>query len=56
MTINQLFKTRPSQEKVVTILEYFNLTGFDDTKSFTKKELKEKVKESPSKETEDTLD
>ena len=39
MTINQLFKTRPSQEKVVTILEYFNLTGFDDTKSFTKKDL-----------------
>ena len=39
MTINQLFKTRPSQEKVLTILEFFNLTGFEDTKSFTKKDL-----------------
>jgi hypothetical protein len=39
MTINQLFKNRPSEEKVVTILEYFNLTGFEDTKSFTKKDL-----------------
>ena len=39
MTINQLFKNRPSEEKGVTILEYFNLTGFEDTKSFTKKDL-----------------
>jgi hypothetical protein len=39
MTINQLFKNRPPQEKVLTILEYFNLNGFEDTKSFTKKDL-----------------
>ena len=39
MTINQLFKNRPPQDKVLTILEYFNLTGFEDTKSFTKKDL-----------------
>lgn len=39
MTINQLFKNRPSQETVLTILKLFNLTGFDDTKSFTKKDI-----------------
>ena len=39
MTINQLFKRRPQQETIVPILELYNLTGFDDTKSFTKKDL-----------------
>ena len=39
MTINQLFKTKPHQEKVITILGFFNLSGFEDTKSFTKKDL-----------------
>ena len=39
MTINQLFKSKPPQEKVLTIIEVFNLNGFDDTKSFTKKDL-----------------
>ena len=39
MTINQLFKHRPTQESIIPILELYNLTGFDDTKSFTKKDL-----------------
>ena len=39
MTINQLFKKRPSQESVIPILGYFNISGFDDQKTFTKKDL-----------------
>tara|TARA_B110001469_G_scaffold124264_2_gene137631 strand:+ start:794 stop:1180 length:387 start_codon:yes stop_codon:yes gene_type:complete len=39
MTINQLFTSRPPQEKVLTVIEFFNLNGFHDTKSFTKKDL-----------------
>ena len=39
MTINQLFKKRPTAESVVPILAFYNLTGFEDTKSFTKKDL-----------------
>lgn len=39
MTINQLFKNKPSPELFLNILELYNLTGFNDTKSFTKKDL-----------------
>ena len=39
MTINQLFKKKPSPESILNILELYNLTGFEDTKSFTKKDL-----------------
>ena len=39
MTINQLFKKRPSQETIITILHCYNLSGVDDSKSFTKKDL-----------------
>lgn len=39
MTINQLFKKRPSQETIITILQFYNISGFDDSKSFTKKDL-----------------
>jgi hypothetical protein len=39
MTINQLFRKRPNQESVIPILEFFNLSGFDDQKTFTKKDL-----------------
>lgn len=39
MTINQLFKKRPSAEAIIPILALYNLTGFEDSKSFTKKDL-----------------
>ena len=39
MTINQLFKNKPPQDKVITLLDFFNLSGLEDTKSFTKKDL-----------------
>ena len=39
MTINQLFRKRPNQDAVLPILELFNLNGFDDQKTFTKKDL-----------------
>jgi len=39
MTINQLFKKRPTQETILPILEMFNLLGLDDQKTFTKKDL-----------------
>ena len=41
MTINQLFKKRPTHESVIPILELFNLTSLDDQKSFTKKDLQQ---------------
>jgi hypothetical protein len=39
MTINQLFKKRPSQDSIIPILNLFNISNFDDQKSFTKKDL-----------------
>ena len=39
MTINQLFKKRPTQDGVLPILSLYNLTGLDDIKTFTKKDL-----------------
>ena len=39
MTINQLFKKRPTAESIVPILALYNLSGFEDSKSFTKKDL-----------------
>lgn len=39
MTINQLFKHKPQEEVMIQILELYNLSGLDDTKSFTKKDL-----------------
>ena len=39
MTINQLFKKRPSDETLLKILEDFIIFGLNDTKSFTKKDL-----------------
>jgi len=39
MTINQLFKKKPTPESVVPILQLFNLSSLDDQKSFTKKDL-----------------
>lgn len=39
MTINQLFRKQPSREHIQPILEMYGLSGLDDTKSFTKKEL-----------------
>lgn len=39
MTINQLFKKKPSNEELIKILNLFNVTSVDDQKSFTKKDL-----------------
>ena len=41
MTINQLFKKRPTAENVVSILKLYNLSSLDDQKSFTKKDLQQ---------------
>ena len=41
MTINQLFKKKPSNDELNKILNLFNLTGVDDQKSFTKKDLQQ---------------
>lgn len=39
MTINQLFKQSPQEEVMIQILGFYNLSGLNDTKSFTKKDL-----------------
>tara|TARA_B100000674_G_C37495583_1_gene757954 strand:+ start:243 stop:629 length:387 start_codon:yes stop_codon:yes gene_type:complete len=41
MTINQLFRKRPTSEGIIPILELFNLSSLDDQKSFTKKDLQQ---------------
>ena len=41
MTINQLFRKRPTMEGVIPILELYNLSSLDDQKSFTKKDLQQ---------------
>ena len=39
MTINQLFRKRPTSEGIIPILALYNLSSLDDQKSFTKKDL-----------------
>ena len=41
MTINQLFSKKPNIEIIIKILNCFGLENLDDTKIFTKKDLKE---------------
>jgi hypothetical protein len=41
MTINQLFSQKPTEEIVLEILKCFGLQGLEDSKIFTKKDLKE---------------
>ena len=41
MTINQLFRKKPTLEGVVPILELYNLSSLDDQRSFTKKDLQQ---------------
>lgn len=41
MTINQLFSKEPTEEIVLAILKCFGLESLEDTKIFTKKDLKE---------------
>ena len=39
MTINQLFKKKPSKEFIEEVLILYGLTSFDDSKQFTRKDL-----------------
>jgi hypothetical protein len=41
MTINQLFSQKPDEVMISKILECFGLASLEDTKIFTKKDLKE---------------
>ena len=39
MTINQLFRKKPTPETIIQILNLYNISSLEDTKSFTKKDL-----------------
>ena len=39
MTINQLFKKKPSKEFIEIILNLYGINNFDDNKQFTRKDL-----------------
>ena len=39
MTINQLFKKKPSKEFIEEILKLYGINDFDDSKQFTRKDL-----------------
>ena len=39
MTINQLFKTKPSKELIEELLNIYGLSGFDDNKYFSKNDF-----------------
>ena len=41
MTINQLFSQKPNELIISKLLSCFGLTGLDDTKIFTKRDVKE---------------
>ena len=39
MTINQLFKKKPSKELIIKVLNIFDIEDFNDSKQFTRKDL-----------------
>lgn len=39
MTINQLFSKKPTADSIIPILNLYNISALEDTKSFTKKDL-----------------
>lgn len=39
MTINQLFKKKPSKELIIEVLNIFGIEDFNDSKQFTRKDL-----------------
>ena len=39
MTINQLFKKKPSKELIIEILNIYGIEDFNDSKQFTRKDL-----------------
>ena len=41
MSINQLFKNRPSRNFVISLLNLYGIDDFDDNRFFTKKNLEE---------------